>query len=143
MSVQVSLCGRVHFQNLRPLGIAELCSLNNDLRVAGFGLVTNFATDMLTLSIAISPDKEDFGISRLHFDILGKWQLVLVYGNEGGSLKQLTWRTGLPAFVFGIKVQAAEMAQDTGHGDRTVTPLSEVKIKLVIFDILTAANRVL
>lgn len=74
-------------------GVAELCPFHCDIGVALFRLVTDFATDVLSLAVAIGPDEKDLGIAGLRLDVVGDGLLVFVDNGFGGCLKQLTWGT--------------------------------------------------
>jgi hypothetical protein len=61
----------------RSLGIAEPGSFDLDACISTFGLIANFATNVLSFTITIGPDEQSFAVPGLISNVLCNWQLVL------------------------------------------------------------------
>lgn len=65
------------FHNARSLCVAEFGPLDLDVGIDRLCLRPDFGADMLAFAIAIGPDKQCFGISRLLLDIVRQTAIIL------------------------------------------------------------------
>lgn len=63
---------------IRSFGVAEPRPLDFNARITQTSLSLNFSSDMLSFSIAVSPDKQCFGVLGLFLDVLCDAQFVLL-----------------------------------------------------------------
>jgi hypothetical protein len=59
---------------------------------------------------------------------------------EDGRIKELSGRTGFPAFVLRLEFKASEVAKNTRHRNRAIAPLLEVEFEIVVLNILISCN---
>lgn len=63
--------------DIPSLNIAESGPLDLDLSIPLLRSISDLATDMLTFSVTIRPDKQDIGVPCLLFDVLGNVLVTL------------------------------------------------------------------
>jgi hypothetical protein len=111
---------------------------------------------MLAFAITVGPDEEDRSISRLRLNITCYNLLVLNdvsllckdegssthLGNGGynGSCEKVPRLTRVPLLVSLMEVLRNNVAGDAGESDRTLSPLLEAEVELIVLHPPDAAN---